>query len=130
MADFLKSTASKVTVGVVSLAVVAGGISWFQAAPADRQHVVAMTERCFGWLVLVLAIPWLSFALVSWIARQDSNAWSAALIVLMTALEAAGLAWLFSFSIHGPGAWSVYLASIAVAGVYNLLACDWIAEKF
>ena len=31
--------------------------------------------------------------------------------------------------VHGPTAWAFFAAATLVAGVYNLLACDWIAEK-
>ena len=44
-------------------------------------------------------------------------------------MEAAVLAWLFDWSIAGATAWVFYAAAVLVAGVYNLLTCDWIAER-
>jgi hypothetical protein len=46
-----------------------------------------------------------------------------------TAIEATVLAWLFGWSVGGATAWVFYAAAVLLAGVYNLLACDWIAEK-
>jgi hypothetical protein len=39
------------------------------------------------------------------------------------------LAWLFDWQMPGATAWSFFAVGALVAGVYNLLACDWIAEK-
>ena len=39
------------------------------------------------------------------------------------------LAWLFEWSVHGRAPWVFFAAATLFAGVYNLFACDWIAEK-
>jgi hypothetical protein len=60
---------------------------------------------------------------------MDSNGAGAALVGGITLVEAGVLAWLFEWSIAGATAWVFYAAAVLLAGVYNLLACDWIAEK-
>jgi hypothetical protein len=62
--------------------------------------------RIIGWIVLVVAIPWAIFFLIQRIARLDSNAASGVFILLLTLLEAAGLAWMFRFNIAGGAAWT------------------------
>jgi hypothetical protein len=63
------------------------------------------------------------------VARAENNLAGAALVFAYTALEAVLLAWLFSWTINGATAATFYLAAILLAGAYNLLVCDWIAEK-
>jgi len=50
-------------------------------------------------------------------------------VAAMTAVEAAVLAWLFEWSVSGAAPWVFFAAATLFAGVYNLFACDWIAEK-
>ena len=127
--DFLKTVGGKVAGGAVVLAVGAAGLAWYETDPATKHAVLSDVGRIFGWTMLVLVLPWASVALVGWVAKRDSNAAGAALVAGMTALQAVVLAWLFHFAVHGPTIWTVYAAAVLVAGVYNLLACDWIAEK-
>ena len=46
-----------------------------------------------------------------------------------SAIEAAALAWMFHFAIAGGAGWTFFAVGIVLAAVYNLLTCDWIAEK-
>lgn len=127
--DFLKSVAGKIITGAVVLAVVAAGISWWQMEPATRSALLTGTGRIIAWLGVVLVVPWAGFFLIGKVARTESNAAGGALVLSITALEAAVLAWLFDWSISGAAPWVFFVAAVMVAGVYNLFACDWIAEK-
>jgi hypothetical protein len=82
-----------------------------------------------AWLGLVLAVPFASFFVIGKVARLDSNAAGAALVLVLTAAEAVTLAWLFDWSVRGAAPWVFFTAATLLAGVYNLFACDWIAEK-
>ena len=127
--DFLKGVAGKVVSGLGALAVIATAISWFQMDEASRAALLAGAGRVFAWLGVVLVVPWASFALIGRVGRMDSNAAGATLVVAITAIEAAVLAWLFEWSIRGAAPWVFFAAATLFAGVYNLFACDWIAEK-
>jgi hypothetical protein len=127
--DFLKTVGGKIVSGVVALAVVAAAISWWRMDPQTRHMLLSGTGKIVGWFFLVLAVPWASFFVVGRVARVEHNAAGAALVAGYTAAEAALLAWLFDWSISGPTAWVFFLAATLLAGVYNLLTCDWIAEK-
>jgi hypothetical protein len=50
-------------------------------------------------------------------------------VAAYTLVEAILLAWLFGWRFGGPTAWTFAVVGTLFAGVYNLLACDWIAEK-
>ena len=127
--DFLKGVAGKVVTGLVALAVIATAISWFQMDEATRASLLAGAGRVFAWLGIVLVVPWASFFLIGRVARLDSNGAGAALVFGYTAVEAAILAWLFDWSIRGAAPWVFFATAVLFAGVYNLFACDWIAEK-
>lgn len=127
--DFLKSVGGKITSGLVGLAVIAAGISWWQMDVETRHMLVRGTGRILSWFLVVVAVPWISFWLIGWVGKFGRNSAGAILIFAMTALEAALLAWLFEWSIHGATAITFFSAATLLAGVYNLLACDWIAEK-
>ncbi len=127
--DFLKTLAGKVATGLIALAVVAGGIAWWQTDPATRHEILSVSGRLSGWAGIVLMVPWAIFWLIGWVARFESNAAGAVLILALTIAEAAVLAWLFHWSLHGSTEWVLYVSANLAAGVYNLLSCDWIAEK-
>ena len=127
--DFLKTVGGKIVGGLVALAVVASAISWYQMEPATRSELLSGAGKIAGWFGVILFVPWASFFLIGRVARMESNGAGAALVLGITAVEAAVLAWLFDWSISGPTGWVFYAAAVLVAGVYNLLACDWIAEK-
>jgi len=127
--EFLKTLAGKIATAVLSLAIVAAGLAWYETDPATKHRVLSDTGRLIGWLMLVLIVPWAGFALVGWVAKFNTNAAGAVLVVVFTAAESTVLAWMFGWSISGATEWVLYTAAILFAGVYNLFACDWIAEK-
>ena len=127
--DFLKSIGGKIIGGAVALAVVAAGISWYEMDPATRHELTSGTGRIVAWLGVMLLLPWVSFFLISAVAKRESNLAGAALVLAYTAIEGFVLAWLFDFSLHGATAIVFFSAGVLLAAAYNLLACDWIAEK-
>jgi len=127
--DWLKGIGGKIAAGAVALAVVAGAISWFQMPSAQRDAILSNVGRAGAWLGVVLLLPWATFFVIGRIARLESNAAGAGLVFAYTAAEAGLLAWLFGFTGGGPTGWTLFAAAVLLAGVYNLLACDWIAEK-
>ncbi len=127
--EFLKSITGKVVTGLVALAVVAGGISWWQMDERTRQMLAQGTGHVLLWLGVVLALPWASFFVIGRVARLESNLAGALLVLGYTLAETVLLAWLFQWRISGSAAWTFVLLGGLISGVYNLLVCDWIAEK-
>lgn len=127
--DFLKSVTGKVVSGAVGLAVVAAGISWWRTDPATREMLLSGTGRIMSWLGVVLLIPWVTFFVVGWVAKFNTNAAGGALVLAYTLAEALLLAWLFQWKLPGPTAWTFFAVGALFAGVYNLLTCDWLAER-
>jgi hypothetical protein len=127
--DFLKSITGKVVTGAVALGVVVAAISWWQLDPATRTQIVGGTGRVLGWLGVVLILPWATFFLSGWVDRMGSNAASAILVACYTIPELALLAWMLNWHSPSVTVWIFVILGGLFAAAYNLLACDWIAEK-
>ena len=127
--DFLKTIGGKIISGLVALAVIAAGISWWQMDESTRSTLVSGAGKIVAWILAMLFLPWATFVIIGRVARADSNAAGAALVLAYTVIEGLLLAWLFDWSISGPAGWGFVVAAVLVAGVYYLFACDWIAER-
>ncbi len=127
--DFIKSIGGKIVGGAVGLAVVAAGISWYEMDHETRHELTTGTGRIVAWLGIMLLLPWVTFFLISAVAKRESNLAGAALVLVYTTIEGVVLAWLFEFAIHGATAIVFFSAGVLLAAAYNLFACDWIAEK-
>ena len=127
--DFLKTVTGKVISGIAGLVIVISGISWWRMDPATKDMLLSGTGKIVSWFGIVMLVPWATFFLIGWVSRVEKNAAGAALVFGYTLLEMIFLAWLFGWRLPGPTAWSFFAVGALVAGVYNLLVCDWIAEK-
>ncbi len=127
--DFLKTTAGKVISGLVTLAVVAAAISWWRMDEATKTMLVNGTGKIMGWVMIVLLVPWATFFIISKVASLGSNLAGGLLVLGYTLLEFVILLWLFGWKFQGTGAWTAVAVGVLFAAVYNVFACDWIAEK-
>jgi hypothetical protein len=127
--DFLKTMTGKVVSGLVALAVIICAVSWYRMDPLTKQELISGTGKIFSWLGIVLIVPWLSFAIIGRVAKTQSNLAGAGLVLAITLVEMLLLGWLFSWTIGGRTAWTFVILGGLVAAIYNLLTCDWIAEK-
>jgi hypothetical protein len=127
--DFLKGIGGKVVGGIVILGVVVAGIAFYQAGPEGRAAFFDASGKIMGWLLIVVLAPWALFWLVVKVAKRETNASAAALVVGITLAELLGLWWMFNFGIGGPITITFFLVGALLAAVYNLLVCDWIADK-
>lgn len=128
--DFLKTIGGKIVSGLVGVIVIAAAISLWRMDPEVRSAWLGGTGKSLGWFALVAAVPWATFFLSTWAKSFDSNAAGAGLVFFYTAVEAVLLAWLFDWGVSGATAWIFFSAAVLIALVYNVLICDWIAERF
>lgn len=127
--DFLKTTAGKVISGLVALAVFAAAISWWRMDASTRDMLVSGTGKIVAWFGVVLLVPWATFFAIGWINKLESNVAGGLLVAGYTLLEVVLLLWLFNWSVSSPAGWTFVGFGGLLAAVYNLFACDWIAEK-
>ena len=128
--DLLKGIVGKVVTGAIVLAVVAALIAWFQMPAAERADIVSEIGRLIGWAALVLAAPWAMILLIARVAKVGSNPAGIAFVGATTIIELALLGWLLHWHVAGGAAWIGVIACGVIAAAYNILACDWIAERF
>ena len=125
---FIKNLTQWIIGGATVLAVVAAGVAYFDLPAADRAALWHHVGRVLVWIGLVLVLPWASFFISTAAARRESNAAGAVLIAGYTIVDAV-LLWLL---VGVPQGSFLILASVfglLVALTYNLLTCDWIAER-
>ncbi|HEY8666117.1 MAG TPA: hypothetical protein VIL86_05610 [Tepidisphaeraceae bacterium] len=127
--EFLKSAAGKILSGVVGLIVVISAISWWRMDERTRAALLSGSGKIGSWLGVVLLVPWATFFLIGRIGQMRSNAAGAALVLGYTIVEMVLLGWLFGWTVGGGTAWTFFVLGGLFAAVYNLFACDWIAER-
>lgn len=128
--DFLKTIGGKIVGGMVTVAVLAAGIAFWRMDPEVRSAIFGGFGKSLGWFAVVAAGPWATFFVSTWAARLDKNIAGAGVVFAYTAVEATLLAWLFDWGVRGATGWIFFTAAVLIALVYNLLICDWIAERF
>jgi hypothetical protein len=127
--DFLKGIGGKVVGGVVLLGVVLAAIAFYQAGPEGRGVFFDASGKILGWTLVVALVPWALFWLVVKVAKRESNNAAALLVGALTLAELLVLWWMFEFGVGGPIAITFFAVGGLLAAVYNLLTCDWIADK-
>lgn len=127
--DFLKGIGGKIVGGVVFLGVVVTAIAFYQAGPEGRAAFFDSSGKILGWLLIVILAPWALFWVVTKVARMESNGAGAALVATLTGLELLALWWMFDFGVGGAISVAFFAVGGLLAAAYNLLACDWIADR-
>lgn len=129
MPEIAKKMVSFVLAGAVALGVMVGTVSWFQMSPEERQILWNAIGKVLLWVGVVGVVPWATFFLTTWVARRESNLAASGLVGGYTLIELGLLLWLFDFSVGGTIGVVLIFLGFLVALTYNVLSCDWIAEK-
>lgn len=128
--ELVKKIASIVIGGAVALGVIVSAISWFQMTPDERSAILGTVGSALAWLGIVLVLPWATYFLTTAIARRESNAAGAGLVFAYTVLDAGILVLLSGGFVPTSTMMTVVISlGLLIALAYNLLACDWIAER-
>jgi hypothetical protein len=125
--EFLKTVGGKVVGGLVALGVVILAVSWFMLSKDERSSILANIGYSLLWLIVMLALPWATFFVITWVNRMGTNLAGYILVFAYTAGEFV-LFWKL-FSPQSTAGWVFAAAASLVAAVYNLFTCDWIAER-
>ena len=114
--------------GVTVLAVVAAAVAYYDLSPAERSAMWHLIGRALVWLGIVVILPWATFFVTTAVAKIESNAAGAGLVGGYTLVDLAVLLLLVGTPV---GTFSICLTILGalVALTYNLLVCDWIADR-
>ena len=127
--EFLKSISGRIVTGLVALGVVAAAFPGGRWTNPPARPSWPARAGSLAWFGVMLAWPWVSFAIIARVAKLESNLAGGVLVGAYTIAEVVLLAWLFHWHLPNATAWTFLLLGGLVSGVYNLLTCDWIAEK-
>ncbi|MGC4032492.1 MAG: hypothetical protein QM754_12330 [Tepidisphaeraceae bacterium] len=128
MPGLFKTVAQYLLAGLTLLGVVAAGIAYYDLSPDERSAMWHGIGRVLVWLGIVLVLPWATYFVTTAVARRESNAAGVLLILGYTIVDAVILYLL----VGAPaGAFLICAAvlGLLVALTYNLLTCDFVAER-
>jgi hypothetical protein len=105
------------------------GIAIWRMQPETRTAIWENTWRTSVWVVLAAAIPWSGAAFMSRLLAVGSNWAGVALLGAYCVLDLGlGIALLRGWPAGGWG-WFAALAALGVAGTYNYLVSEYLAER-
>src|SRR4028118_12136 len=115
--------------GVIALGVIVGAISWFQLTGDQRSAAIGTVGRLIAWVLVVLLLPWATYFITTAVARRESNAAGVLLVAGYTIADILAGALLLGTGWTGTTAAIVGVVGLLIAVAYNILACDWIADR-
>lgn len=104
------------------------GIAVYQM-PADTKAAIwSGIWRTLSWLAIVAAVPWSARLLIRRVLEAGTNWAGAALVAGLTLVDVvAGYALMTGWPASGWG-WAALLGALALAGTYNYLVAEYLAE--
>ncbi len=85
--------------------------------------------RTAAWLVIVAGLPWVARLFIRRILEMGSNWAPMVMIAAFVVIDAIAGAVLMSGLPTGGWSWVAALAALAVAGTYNFLVAEYLAEQ-
>ena len=113
---------------ITAILVVLGGLTgiYFWKNPDDLATIWNTIQYALVWIGIVLALPWATFFVTSWVAAKESNAAAAAMLAAYVLVDAGVAVWLIGgVGSHSGLTWAVLLFGILTAGVYNFKVCEY-----
>lgn len=111
------------------LAIIALALGIYFMGSSGRAALWAAIWRTTAWLVFVAALPWLSRLFIRRLLEVGSNAAGAGLLAGLIAADILVGALLLTAWPGGFWSWLAAIAAVAVAGAYNYLVAEYLAEQ-
>lgn len=115
---------------LTAILVVAVGLTgyWFYKNPEQIENLWHVIKGSLVWLGFVAVLPWALFFAPGMVLKTGSNLAAAAMLVVYLILDILMALWLAGWHIQGTLTWGVVILGFLVAGVYNFMVCDFLAE--
>lgn len=105
------------------------GIAVWRMGPEARGAILSAVGRTLGWVVIAATLPWVTRFFIGRLLEVGSNWAGVVLIAVLTLIDlVAGLVLMNGWPSGGWG-WTAALAALAVAGTYNYLVAEYLAEQ-
>lgn len=119
----------KVVTAVLTAGVIGAGI-WFWRHPEHLQTIWTTVKYVLAWIGFVVVLPWATFFVTPWVMRKESNGAAALMLAGYLAVDMVVAFWMIG-GVRGLGSlsWTVLILGFLSAGVYNLKACEYQAER-
>ncbi len=116
--------------GWIALAlIIVVGVGVWRMGPEARGAILSGIWYTLVWIVIVAALPWLTRLFIGRLLEIGENWVGVVLIAVYTLIDLiVGVIFLGGLPVGGWG-WVVALAALAVAGTYNYLVCEYLAEQ-
>ena len=116
--------------GLIALAlVVLGAVAVYRMEPQTRHAIWGGIWRTAAWFVFAAGWPWISQLFIGRLVAVGSNWAGVVLLGVLTLVDAiVGLILMQGWP-RGGWSWLAALAALAVAGLYNYLVAEYLAEK-
>lgn len=126
---FFSRVAEKV-VGWIALAlIVAAGIAIWQAGPQWRGAIWSTAWRTTAWFGLATVLPWTAWFYVGVVLRTSSNLAGVGVIAALCLVDVLLAAALMTGWPQGGWGWLGGLAALGLAGTYNFLVVEYLADR-
>jgi hypothetical protein len=125
----LGRVSEKLLTGVGFALLVLLGVTVYRMEPATRQAIWGGIWRTVAWLVFAGALPWTARFFVRRLLEVGSNWAGVAAIAGFVLMDAVVGLYLMRGLPGSGGAWLAALAALGVAGTYNYLVTEYLAEQ-
>ncbi|TWT45723.1 hypothetical protein RAS1_21520 [Phycisphaerae bacterium RAS1] len=119
----------KIVTGVVFALLVVLGVTLWRMDPATRTAIWNGIWKTAAWCVLAAALPWSGRLFIARVSEIGTN-WAGAGLIGAYVLIDVVAALLFMGGLPGGGwAWTATLVGLGLAGSYNYLVTEYLAEQ-
>jgi hypothetical protein len=105
------------------------GYAIWQMGPERRAAILEGIGRTLGWLLIAGVLPWSARLILGRILTVGSNWAGVALLAAYFIVDVVAGAVLLGGLPTGGWGWVAALAALAVAGTYNYLVTEYLAEQ-
>lgn len=117
--------------GWLALAALLGlGFAIYQMGPQARGAILDGAAKTLFWIVLCAALPWSSWFFIRRLLAFGTNWAGFALLAGFLLIEVLVGLYLLGGPPAGGWGWLASLAAVAVAGTYNFLVTEYLAEQY
>jgi hypothetical protein len=121
---------SEKVLSLIALALLVGlGVAIYEMGSAGRQALWNGIWRTCAWVAIAAVLPWSARLFIGRLVEIGSNWAGAAVIGAYILVDVIAGAVLLNGLPSGGWGWVAALAALAVAGTYNFLVAEYLAEQ-